>query len=195
VFEFIEGEIAGRSAARLVIDVGGVGYDLLVPLSASFPAKGKLRVYTHFVVREDSQQLFGFPDVATREMFRALLTVKGVGPKMALAVLSGLSCGDLLKAILAKDATKLTTVRGVGLKTAEQILLDLRNKAAVLQAAAGESSEARDEARMRERLEDAVTALISIGYSEKEARKQIERAAKKVEGDDVESLVRAALQG
>ena len=192
MFEFIEGEIAGRSAARLVIDVGGVGYDLLVPLSATFPAKGRLRVYTHFVVREDSQQLYAFPDIATREMFRALLTVKGVGPKMALAVLSGLSCSELLAAITEQDATKLTTVRGVGLKTAEQILLDLRNKALILKAGAGE---ARGEARMRERLEDAVTALISIGYSDKEARKQIERAAKKVEGDDVETLVRAALQG
>ena len=195
MFEFIEGQIAGRSAARLVIDVGGVGYDLLVPLNSRFPPTGRLRVFTHFVVREDSQQIYGFADAPTRDMFRALLTVSGVGPKVALAVLSGLSRDELLTAILANDVAALTTVRGVGRKTAEQIMLDLRNKAVALRAGSEGTATTRTDAKLRERLEDAVTALISIGYSEKEARKQIERAAAKVKSDDVEQLVRAALQG
>jgi Holliday junction DNA helicase RuvA len=195
VFEFLEGEIAGRSAARLVIDVAGVGYEVLVPLSASFPSSGRLRVYTHFVVREDSQQLFGFADVATRDMFRALLTVSGVGPKVALAVLSGLSRDRLLAAIVASDLAALTSVRGVGRKTAEQILLDLRAKAVVMQAAASASTAERGAAKQRVQVEDAVAALMSIGYSDKEARKQIDRAVQKVASDDVETLVRTALQG
>jgi Holliday junction DNA helicase RuvA len=194
VFDYLEGQVAGRSASRLVLDVGGVGYEVLVPPTASFPASGVLRVYTHLVVREDAHLLFGFGDAATRDVFRALLTVSGVGPKVALAVLSGLSREDLLAALMAGDVAKLTAVRGVGRKTAEQILLDLRDKALALQGASAPSA-SRPEATRRARIEDAIAALISIGYSEKDARKQVERAAKQVGPEDLEKLVRVALQG
>jgi holliday junction DNA helicase RuvA len=195
VYEFLEGQVAGRTAARLVLDVHGVGYELYVPLAASFPASGTIRVWTHLVVREDSQQLFGFRDAATRDVFRALLTVSGVGPKVALAVLSGLSREDLLAALSAGDVARLTTVRGVGRKTAEQILLDLRDKVAVLQSPeAGAPPAARSANERRRQVEDAVAALISIGYSEKEARKQVERASREVDASDLELLVRTALQ-
>ena len=193
MYDFLEGEVAGRTAARLVLAVGGVGYELLVPLASSFPASGRVRVWTHLVVREDSHQLYGFREAATRDIFRALLTVTGVGPKVALALLSGLTRDELVAAIVAGDADKLTTAKGVGRRTADQILLDLRDKQLALQG--GEHADAPAAPARRRELEDAITALVSIGYSEKEARKQVERAAKQVDPANLEKLVRAALQG
>ena len=86
MFEYIEGRIVGRTAARLCVDVGGVGYDLAVPLTATFPQSGKARVFTHLVVREDSHTLYGFPDRETRELFRVLLSARGVGPVMNFTI-------------------------------------------------------------------------------------------------------------
>jgi Holliday junction DNA helicase RuvA len=196
VFEYIEGQIAGRSPARLVMDVAGVGYDLAVPLTAVFPEKGRARVFTHLVVREDSHTLYGFPDRETRELFRTLLGVRGVGPVMALAILSGLPRAELVEAIATNDLKALVRVRGVGKKTAEQILLDLRDKAPALRAElAGTKPALPAVARADRNVEDAVAALASIGYSEKEARKSVERAASSVDTQDLEALVRAALSG
>ena len=195
MYDFLEGQVAARAATRLVLEVAGVGYDLLVPLTSSFPATGKVRVWTHFVVREDSHQLFGFRDAATREVFRTLLTVNGVGPKVALAVLSGLTREDLVEAVVAGDAARLTTVKGIGRKTADQILLDLRDKVVALQSVERDGVLVPSAPTRRREIEDAVTALISIGYSEKDARKQVERAAKSTDTANLELLVRAALQG
>ncbi|MFM7298544.1 MAG: Holliday junction branch migration protein RuvA [Planctomycetota bacterium] len=189
MYDFLEGDVAGRSAARVVLDVRGVGYEVLVPPGASFPTSGRLRLWTHLVVREDSHALYGFRDEATRDMFRALLGVTGVGPKVALAVLSGLSCDELVTAVVAGDSKRLTKVKGIGQKTADQILLDLRGKAAALSGGTANAPAARGPVQ----LEDAVTALISIGYSEKDARKQVERAAKSVDPANLELLVRTAL--
>ncbi len=194
MFEYIEGQIVARTPARLVVDVGGVGYDLAVPLTATFPEKGRARVYTHLVVREDSHTLFGFPDRETRELFRTLLGVRGVGPVMALAILSGLPRADLIEAIATNDLKALVRVRGVGKKTAEQILLDLRDKAPTLRAELSGGKPAATLPAGRN-VEDAVGALISIGYSDKEARKSVERAAASVDTQDLEALVRAALSG
>lgn len=192
MYDYIEGQIALRAAARTVIDVGGVGYDVCTPLNAVLPASGRVRLWTHFLVREESHQIFGFTDMHSRDVFRALLTVSGVGPKVALAVLSGLEAPELLEAIVAGDVARLTAVRGVGRKTAEQILLDLRQKALNLRAAQGGA--ATVSARSQS-LEDAVAALMSIGFAEKDARKQVERAAKTVDPSDLDQLVRAALAG
>ena len=199
MYDYLEGQIAGRTAARLVLDVGGVGYDLAVPLGAGFEADGPAKVWTHFVVRDDSHQLFGFRDAATRDLFRALLTVNGVGPRVALGVLSGLPRDELLAAILAGDLARLTAIKGIGKKTAEQILLDLRDKARRL-AATGAPGAVGDEiprpsSSPHARVEDAIGALISIGYSEKDARKRVDRASSKVSSEDLEDLVRTAIGG
>ncbi len=199
MFEYLEGEVAGRTPARLVLDVHGVGYELAVPLSAVFPAK-RARVWTHFVVREDAQTLYGFPDRAARDLFRVLLTVRGVGPAMGLAILSGLTRGELIAAVVQEDYKALMRVKGIGRKTADQVLLDLRGKAARL-AAESETTlpdgvivpqppPARDLT-----IDDAVGALVSIGYTEKEARRSVEAAAGKVGARDLEALVRTALAG
>lgn len=197
MYEFLEGEVVRRSAARVVLDVGGVGYDLLVPLGSTLPAVGaKARLWVHLVVREDAHTLYGFPDRDTRELFRTLLRVRGVGPAMALAMLSGLTRQELVEAIMNEDVSRLTTVKGVGKKTAEQILLDLRDRMSaltaglelapgVLQPAAPPSADAAN-------IEDALSALMALGFSDKDARKRVEKAAKEVGAEDLNRLVQTA---
>ena len=185
-----------RGATRVAIDVGGVGYDVAVPLGSEFlardgtaPDDGPVLVWTHLVVREDAQLLFGFPDQPMREVFRLLLSVRGVGPALALGILSALSGDALLAAVAAGDAAALQRIKGVGKKTAEQIVLDLRDRA----PGAGASDVVVPAARSR-MTADAVAALVSIGYSEKQAKKSVERAAERVQDADLELLVRSALQ-
>lgn len=198
MYEFLEGDVAGRSPARLVLDVAGVGYELSVPLSAAFPARGRTRVWTHLVVREDAHTLYGFPERSTRDLFRVLLGVRGVGPMAALGILSGLTPEELVAAVLQDDLKVLTRVKGIGKKTGEQILLDLRDKAPRLAAEMGarpvDGTPAPKPRREQDgHVDDAVAALVSIGYSEKEARKTVERAAESSGARDLETLVRAAL--
>ncbi|MEM7307590.1 MAG: Holliday junction branch migration protein RuvA [Planctomycetota bacterium] len=199
MYEYLEGRLERRGPARVVVDVGGVGYDLAVPIGAAFDASPKrdrgdrVRVWTHLVVREDAQDLYGFPDADTRDWFRGLLAVRGVGPAVALGVLSGLPTERLLQAILDDDPAPLVAVKGIGRKTAEQILLDLRDRAPKLAAQA--APEAPEERSRTQAMLDAVQALVSIGYKEKEARKSVESAAASVDPDDLEALVRASLQG
>ena len=194
MYDFLEGKPAERRASRLVVEVGGVGYDISVPLGADFPAKdGTVRAWTHLVVREDAHLLFGFPDRKLREVFRLLLSVRGVGPAAGLALLSRLSGEELLAAVAAQDATPLLKVKGIGQKTAQQILLDLRDKAPRLMAAPEEETVLVPRASPRS-VEDAVTALVSIGFSDKEARRNVERAVSKVGTEDLEGLLRSALR-
>ena len=195
MYDFLEGRVELHAATRLVLEVGGVGYELSVPLGSSF-AGARVRVWTHLSVREDAHTLYGFRDAATRELFRALLTVNGVGPRTALGVLSGLSRAELVAAIARGDRTALTSIKGIGKKTADQILLDLSGKAAKLLAAEGAAGAGPAPALPAPAdgaSEDAVAALVSIGYADKDARKQVERAAAKVGAADLETLVRAAL--
>lgn len=196
MYEFLEGSVFERSAARLILQVGGVAYDLSVPLLAAFTPGQVVRVWTHFAVREDAHRLFGFPDRVSRDLFRLLLKVKGVGPSLALAVLSGLSSDELAAAIEQGDVKRLTGVKGVGRKTAEQILLDLRDRVGLMQAreAAGAGDVATAGAA-RVNIEDVTQALVSIGYSEKDARRNVERASETVDPENIDELLRTALQG
>lgn len=199
MYEYLDGRLASRQPARLVLDVKGVGYDLAVPLGADFRTprgdSETLRVWTHLVVREDAHALYGFPSRSMRELFRLLLSVRGVGPALALGVLSGLREDELFDAIRANDIRPLVRLKGVGRKTAEQILLDLRDKAARMQAGRTEDGVVVPRGAVPSRaFDDAVRALTSIGYSAKEAHKSVERAAQKVDPSDLELLVRTALQ-
>jgi Holliday junction DNA helicase RuvA len=206
VYEYLEGEVAGRTPARLVLDVAGIGYEIAVPLSARFPERGRARAWTHLVVREDAHTLYGFAERSTRDLFRALLGVRGVGPGVALAILSGLSAADLVNAVLTDDVKVLTRVKGIGAKTAQQILLDLRDKAPRLATELGILRGAADGAHgdaappaVDPHVEDAVAALLSIGYSDKEARKAVdgafERAVAANGARDLATLVRTAISG
>lgn len=197
MYEYLEGTLASRGAGRVVIDVNGVGYDVSVPIGTSFQAEKRVRVWTHFVVRDDAHVLCGFPDRETRDVFRMLLSVTGVGPVMALTILSGIDRERLVVAIVEGDTGALTRIKGVGLKTANQILLDLKAKAQKLLAhsKAGTVEGGVATPATRETLvDDAVAALVSIGYSEKEAKKSVEKALDKLGGKrDLETVLRAAL--
>ena len=200
MYEYLEGRVARQRPGRLVIDVGGVGYELAVPLRARFPAEGDpVLAYTHLIVREDLQALYGFAEESTRDLFRLLLRVRGVGPTMALGVLSGLDEAELCEAILAGDVKTLTGIKGVGKKTAEQILLDLKDRAEALlgpaRSGAGTGYELPRPSGDAQNVEDAVAALVSVGYTPKDAQKQVERAARSVDVNDLEALVRCALRG
>lgn len=191
MYEFLRGRVAQRGPARLVLEVGGVGYDLIVPAGARFAEEDPLLVWTHLAVREDAHSLYGFPGKRWRDLFRLLLKVKKVGPTMAIAILSGLEPDELVQAIRAGDAARLTRVKGVGRKTAEQILLDLSDQ---LDAFGDPDEGAPRPSAADGALSDAASALTSIGYSATEARKLIEAAAPKVGTDDVALLIRTALR-
>jgi Holliday junction DNA helicase RuvA len=191
VYDFIEGEVAAKSPTRVVISAGGVGYELSVPLGSQFPAAGRARAWTHLVVREDAHTLCGFSDQRSRDLFRQLLSVKGVGPVMGLTILSGIGCEPLFAAIIGKDAAALTRIKGVGKRTAEQILLDLSDKL----ARGLPGYEPRGAVPTSSLLDEAIAALISIGYSEKEARKTAEKALDRAGKSDLDAVLRAALSG
>lgn len=196
MFEFLEGEVARHTPTSLVLDVGGVGYALFVPVGSSFPSKGRVRAWTHFVVREDAQTLYGFDSVSQRDLFRLLLDVRGVGPAVALALLSGMEPEALVHAVLSGDAAALTRVKGVGKKTAEQMLLDLRDK--ITRFGGGELPLPPTEdgvPALDSLLSDAISALCSIGYKEKEAERLIRKVAADEQDLDLEQLIRAALRG
>ena len=191
MYEFLVGSVADRQGTRLILEVGGIGYDLAVPLGADFGELAETRAWTHFVVREDSQQLYGFADRPTRDLFRLLLSVRGVGPAMGLAILSHLGVEELIGAVLSENVAALVQVKGVGKKTAQQILLDLKDSPALKTAGSGEGQSTS--AAPSSLVEDAVSALASIGFSEREARRNIDSALQELETDDLEALVRAAI--
>lgn len=200
MYDFLEGVVAHRTPTGLTLDVGGVGYLLLVPLGTVLPDEGATgRVWTHLVVREDSQTLYGFGDQETRDLFRTLLRVKGVGPGMALAVLSGLDRRELCEALAGENIARLTAIKGVGKKTAEQILLDLRDRipslSAGLEALPGATPHPPSPTPQNTNLEDAVSALVSLGFAEKDARKRVEKAGKDIDPEDLGQLVQAAFRG
>ena len=200
MYEFLEGQVASRKAASLALSVNGVGYDLRVPLGVPMPQVGTTaKFYVHFAVREDAQTLYGFPEESLRDLFRLLLKVRGVGPSMALAVLSGMSREEFLQAVLLEDAKKLQGIKGVGKKTAEQILLDLKDKAQAIADGGGLAHiEAAGSPTFQGpgpgNVEDAIGALMSIGYTEKEAKVRVLRAAESIDPSDLEELVRSAVQ-
>jgi Holliday junction DNA helicase RuvA len=161
----LTGTLLEKRPPMVLVDVNGVAYELDVPMNTLYqlPATGaKVTLYTHLIVREDAHLLFGFATEEERVAFRQLLRVNGVGARTALAVLSGLSVQDLSHAVAAQDAARLTRIPGVGKKTAERLLLELKDK---LQAGAAEAGGgARPGGRG-----DALNALLALGYNEREA--------------------------
>ncbi len=161
----LSGVLSEKSPPQILIDCQGVGYEVDVPMSTFFnlPAVGeRVTLLTHHVVREDAQILFGFGSAAERDAFRQLIRISGVGPRTALGVLSGLSVADLAAAVTSQDASRLVKVPGIGKKTAERLLLELKGKMGPDLGAAGLG--VADAAHG-----DITQALLALGYSEKEA--------------------------
>ena len=161
----LSGTLSDKNPPEVIIDCQGVGYEVLVPMSTFYnlPASGeRVSLLTHFVVREDAQILYGFATAAEREAFRQLIRISGVGPRTALSVLSGLSVAELSQAVTQQEAGRLVKVPGIGKKTAERLLLELKGKLGAdlgpVSAAAGSDSQ-----------NDILQALMALGYSDKEA--------------------------
>ena len=161
----IHGKLVEKHPPQIVVDVQGVGYELDVPMSTFYqlPATGaEVSLFTHLVVREDAHQLFGFATEPERRAFRQLLRISGVGARTALSVLSGLSVADLRDAVSAQDGGRLTKIPGIGKKTAERLLLELRDKLDAVTVAAGAS-------KGDVQAGDISNALLALGYNEREA--------------------------
>ena len=194
MYEFIAGTIEARSATSVVVAAAGVGYELLAPLGAPFSAPGEsAKVYVHLVVREDAQTLYGFPGRDDRDLFRILLRVRGVGPSMALGVLSGMSAAEIASAVARDDLKAFTAIKGVGKKTAERLIIEMRDRMAQLPASdLGMQLSATAPVQKDDPIAEAVNALIALGYKPPDASKRV--AALEVEGLAVEEIVRLALQ-
>ncbi len=193
---FLEGTLIEKQPGRAVLNVGGVGYEVLIPLSSfeRLPPEGAAcKVLTYHHVREDAQELFGFATEQERRLFLMLYSVNGVGPKTALGVLGGLSVREIKTSIAEGDVKRLSSVKGLGRKTAEKIIVELKDKLTdgeVLEAVAGAEASSPEEMRTR----DAVLALISLGYKQADALKMIKDVLPKISaGVSVEDLVRRAL--
>ena len=184
----LNGMLADKNPPQLLVDCGGVGYEVHVPMSTFYnlPAIGdKVSLLTHFVVREDAQMLFGFGSAGEREAFRQLIKISGVGPRTALSVLSGMSVGDIAQAVTAQDAGRLVKVPGIGKKTAERLLLELKGKlGADIGGGLGATSDAQA---------DILQALVALGYSDKEASASVKLLPRDVGVSDGIKLALKAL--
>jgi Holliday junction DNA helicase RuvA len=195
----LEGRLREKAPTRVIVSAGGVGYEVLVSLSTftALPDEGKsvsLRIYTH--VREEAIQLFGFHTDLERALFEQLIRVNGVGPRMAQALLSGVAPHDLLSVLVRGDTASLCAVPGIGAKTAQRIVLDLRERAATL--AAGERSPV-DVASVPaavpdDRLDEAISALVNLGTARPRAERVAREALDESPEASIEQLVRVALQ-
>ena len=195
---FLHGKLVDVVPTQVTIDVHGVGYELLIPLSSydKLPHPGnEVRILTHLSIREDAHVLYGFMTVEERELFRMLInTVSGIGPKIALNILSGMNVVAFKGAVANGDVKALSQINGVGKKTAERIVVELRDKVGA--AGAWEASSAkRALSPADQKMNDAILALIALGYKQVEAHDAVRVAVEKIGPDaGVDELVRATLR-
>jgi holliday junction DNA helicase RuvA len=191
----LTGEIAYRSIDHLILDVGGVGYRLMIPLSTfySLPDQGQVRLQVHTHVKEDALQLFGFLTLEEKLMFTLLLSVSGVGPKLALNILSNIPAEQLQAALASGDSNQLNNVPGIGKKTAERLILELQEKVRKTFAAEFTSRPEAVPASTRARIEDALSALLNLGYKEQLARKAL-NSLDLADAASVEDILKGALR-
>ncbi len=192
----LRGKLLHKEPPSLLIDVAGVGYELEAPMTTFYdlpPVGETVTLHTHMVVREDAQLLYGFNREAQRRLFRGLLKVSGVGPRMALAILSGLSEDEFIQCIRNEDIARLSQAPGVGRKTAQRLVVEMRDKVFVQAATAASGDGSRTVAPPRDSIGEAVSALIALGYKPNEAS----RAVRSVSANDLttEEIIRQALKG
>ncbi|MBT4163066.1 MAG: Holliday junction branch migration protein RuvA [Gammaproteobacteria bacterium] len=187
----LTGKIIEREPQQVLLDVAGVGYEVEIPLSTFSDLadqEGPVQLFTHLVVRDDAHLLYGFSSVDERGMFRTLIKVNGVGPRMALAILSGLDAESFATSILEGDLKTLTSLPGVGKKTAERLIVEMRDKV----EAFGVAGSANTRKIGPDVAEDAEAALIGLGYKPQEAALAISQVEDPAE--DLETLIRQALK-
>ena len=195
----LRGTLADKLPPFLLLDVNGVGYELEVPMTTLYrlpPVGDSLTLYTHLVVREDAQLLYGFAEKRERELFRELIRLNGVGPKLALALMSGLEVDELVRCVQAQDTSTLVKIPGVGKKTAERLLVELKDRFKAWEAIPGIAPlvvEPSAQAAVSSAENDAVSALIALGFKPQEASRAV--AAVQENGLSSEELIRRALKG
>jgi holliday junction DNA helicase RuvA len=193
VIAHLAGTLLEKHVQRLVVDVGGVGYEVHVPLSTFYAvgepgARVTLRVHTH--VREDALQLFGFVTALELSLFQRLIAVSGIGPKVALAVLSGIEPADLIRAVRGSDIARLTRIPGVGKKTSERIIVELRDRLPqVTEPAASDTAVDAGEVR-----DNVLSALVNLGYQRASVERVVDTVLRKVDTREFELLLREVLK-
>ena len=191
---FLRGRVLDKQPNRVIVDVQGVGYDLVVPLSTYYEigdegAEVALRVHTH--VREEALQLYGFQTRLEQELFERLISISGIGPKLAVAVLSGIETRELVSAVQRGDIARLTRVPGVGKKTSERIVLELKDRLAKLSMPAGALAVEPAGGRLRD---DLLSALQNLGYQRVAAEKAVDTVLASVADATFEQALRGALR-
>ena len=193
----LRGTLLSKSPNQAVVECSGVGYDIAISVAtySSLPAeRAEARLFIHTHVREDQIALFGFAELTEKRLFEKLLTISGIGPKLAITVLSGIDAGRLITAIRSGDHASLTRIPGIGKKTAERVVLELKDKLDDL-AIAGAAPEAKDGPHLGSVGEDALSALINLGYQRPVAQRALETALAKDASlaSDFDRLFRAAM--
>ena len=192
---YIRGMLAEKTPAKAIIEAGGVGYEILIPVSTydSLPRTGEeAKLLICHIIREDDELLFGFGSKAEKEMFLKLTSVSGVGPKSALAILSGSSIGELSLAISTGNAKRISSIKGIGKKTAEKICIELKDKVNAIEALASAGNKGKSENAPV--IRDAILALTALGFSEENANIMVSKAiAGKTDVPNVETIIRLAL--
>ena len=198
MISYVRGKLARKAPTRVVVEVGGLGYDLAVSLTTydRLPALGaEVQLFTHHYVREDRQELFGFADEEEREAFELLIGVSGIGPNTAQTVLSGMSVAALREAIFYERVAELTAVKGIGRKTAERVVVELKDRIQTATGPSGQPGAPGQEAGEPAAAAEAVLALTTLGFAAPAARKAVDKAAQKAGPDQtVQELVKQALK-
>lgn len=193
----IKGVLIEKSPPDICVDVQGIGYELQVPMNTFYrlpEIDHPVSLYTHFVVREDAQLLYGFYEARERELFRAVIRINGVGPKLGLAILSGIEAADFVRVVHNNDVAALTRVPGIGKKTAERLVIEMRDKLKDWPEAPGELEAALSAGSSADNMaiDEAVSALLALGYKPKDAEKAIKSVT--AEGMTSQELIRQALK-
>ena len=191
----LTGKLAYKSIDHLIIDVSGVGYRVKIPLSSFYvlPEAGEVRLHIFTYVKEDAIHLYGFLTAEEKELFILLLSVSGVGPKLAVNILSNIPAADLRAALSQGNDKRLAAIPGIGKKTADRLILELREKVGKLAAAAGTAYPSAPPTRATDTLDDTLSALINLGYKEAQARKALE-ALELAPDTPVEEVLKGALK-
>ncbi|KPK10035.1 MAG: ATP-dependent DNA helicase RuvA [Acidithiobacillales bacterium SG8_45] len=191
----LSGKLLHKEPPALLVDVNGVGYELEAPMTTFYdlPATGEtVTLHTHLVVREDAHLLYGFSSEAQRRLFRSLLKVSGVGPRVALAILSGLTTQEFIQCIVGEDVARITRVPGIGRKTAERLIVEMRDKVDTEEGGARFMPQAAGTAPQLNPTGEAVSALMALGYKPNEATRLVR--AVEADGMDTEEIIRQALK-
>lgn len=193
MISFLDGVLVSKTPTEIIVDVNGVGYSVHIPLSTFQKLDGlnqRVKVFTHLHVREDAMQLYGFATEPERELFRMLISVSGIGPKIAQGILSGMDAAELKQCISTGDVASLTTIQGVGRKTAERIVMELRDKLGKPEESLGVLSLGK-QASIRS---EALNALLSLGFTRSSAEAALRTVLQRTQDLSLEELIKQALR-